>query len=225
MKKFESIIWGVVLIIVGVILGLNAAGITNFDIFFNGWWTLFIIIPSFISVIVDNDKLGGLVGVIIGSLLLLACNDVLDFETIWKFALPVIIILIGIKLICGNIFSKYKVPVDNTITEDNKYYVAFSGKDLNYSEKEFSGAELNATFGGIKLDLTNADIKDNSVIKVSAIFGGIDLIIPDNVNVIDKTNSFFGGVEDKHSKTKKEVTKDINVYITGSAIFGGVEVK
>ena len=48
MKKFGNILWGVVLIIVGVIFGLNAVGLTDINIFFHGWWTLFIIVPSFI---------------------------------------------------------------------------------------------------------------------------------------------------------------------------------
>ena len=43
MKKIESILWGLVLIVVGVIIGLNTMGITNINIFFDGWWTLFII--------------------------------------------------------------------------------------------------------------------------------------------------------------------------------------
>ena len=48
MRKIESILWGLVLIVVGVIIGLNTMGITNINIFFDGWWTLFIIVPSFI---------------------------------------------------------------------------------------------------------------------------------------------------------------------------------
>ena len=49
MKKFGNILWGLVFIAVGLIIGLNAMGITNINIFFKGWWTLFIIIPSLIN--------------------------------------------------------------------------------------------------------------------------------------------------------------------------------
>ena len=35
MKKIESILWGLVLIVVGVIIGLNTMGITNINIFFD----------------------------------------------------------------------------------------------------------------------------------------------------------------------------------------------
>ena len=45
MKKFRNILWGLVLIILGLIFGGNALGITDINLFFDGWWTLFIIVP------------------------------------------------------------------------------------------------------------------------------------------------------------------------------------
>ena len=37
MKKFRNILWGIVLIALGLIIGGNALGLTNIDIFFDGW--------------------------------------------------------------------------------------------------------------------------------------------------------------------------------------------
>ena len=56
MKNFKSIMWGLVLITLGIIIGLNAFEIINVDIFFDGWWTLFIIVPCFIGIITEKDK-------------------------------------------------------------------------------------------------------------------------------------------------------------------------
>ena len=47
MKKIENTVIGLILIIIGVIIGLNAFHITNIDLFFDGWWTLFIIAVSY----------------------------------------------------------------------------------------------------------------------------------------------------------------------------------
>ena len=41
-------LWGIVFVLFGIVLGLNALGITNINIFFAGWWTMFIIVPSLI---------------------------------------------------------------------------------------------------------------------------------------------------------------------------------
>lgn len=55
MKKVSTWLWGIVLIALGVIWGGNVLGIINVDLFFPGWWTLFIIVPCFISLFDDDD--------------------------------------------------------------------------------------------------------------------------------------------------------------------------
>lgn len=54
MKKLNGIVWGIVLVAAGILLGLNAFGITDIDIFFDGWWTLFIIVPCAVGLITDR---------------------------------------------------------------------------------------------------------------------------------------------------------------------------
>ncbi|MEE1115844.1 MAG: hypothetical protein UH851_03185, partial [Clostridia bacterium] len=38
---------------------LNAFNITDIDVFFDGWWTLFIIIPCAIGLFTEREKIGG----------------------------------------------------------------------------------------------------------------------------------------------------------------------
>ena len=57
MKQAKPIIWGIAIIALGVIFGGNAIGLFNFNVFFDGWWTLFIIVPSVISLIFEKEKL------------------------------------------------------------------------------------------------------------------------------------------------------------------------
>lgn len=99
MKKFGSLLWGLVFIAVGIIVGLNSFKVTNIDLFFNGWWTLFIIVPCFIGLFTDNDKTGDTVGIAVGVILLLCCQDILNFDILWKLLLPIILIIIGLSFI------------------------------------------------------------------------------------------------------------------------------
>ena len=46
MKKTGKIIWGVAFIAAGIVFALNAFGITHIELFFDGWWTLFIIVRA-----------------------------------------------------------------------------------------------------------------------------------------------------------------------------------
>ena len=66
MKKVSSILWGIVLVAAGVILALNAFGVTSINIFFDGWLTLIIIVPCVISLFTSHDKGGSLIGICVG---------------------------------------------------------------------------------------------------------------------------------------------------------------
>lgn len=225
MKNLNRVIWGVILIAVGVLLALNAFNITDFDIFFDGWWTLFIIIPCFTGLFTEREKTGNIIGIAIGAFLLLCCQEILDFSMLWKLIIPAIIILLGLKLIFGISFHKKADEILSKMRDngnDPKICCAtFSNNQLNYDGEIFDGAELTATFGGIKCDLRNAIIDKDCAIKVSAVFGGIDILVSDNVNVKVSSNSVFGGI------TNKTVAKSdaVTLYVTGNCIFGGVEIK
>jgi len=76
MKKLSSVIWGIVLIAGGAIFALNALNITNIDIFFDGWWTLFIIVPCAVGLFTEREKTGNIIGIAVGIFLLLCCQDI-----------------------------------------------------------------------------------------------------------------------------------------------------
>ncbi|MDD6762262.1 MAG: hypothetical protein PUD92_01270, partial [Clostridiales bacterium] len=103
MKRINSIIWGFALLAVSAVLILNTFEITSIEIFFDGWWTLFIIVPSIIGLFNGHDKTANIIGLLIGTFLLLACQNILDFDIMWKLIAPVIIAVIGIKMIFGGI--------------------------------------------------------------------------------------------------------------------------
>ena len=97
MKNKSNIMWGIILIILGIILAGKTTGLYDIDIFFKGWWTLFIIIPSIIGIISDKDKKNNIILLIVGILLLLESRNIIDFEIIWELLLPLGVIYIGIN--------------------------------------------------------------------------------------------------------------------------------
>ena len=227
MKRISDIMWGLILIIIGVILGGNALDIFNINLFFDGWWTLFIIVPTFIGLVTEKDKTGNIIGLIIGLLLLLSCRGLFDFKLIWKLIFPLIFVIIGLSLIFKNNINKEvneKIKkLNENLSSNDGYTATFSGQNLNFDGEEFKGSNLNAIFGGIKLDLRKSIINEDIVINASSIFGGIDIYIPDNCKVKIKSNSIFGGV----SNNKKCNVDDnsYTIYINASCMFGGVEIK
>lgn len=225
MKKVSNVLWGIVFVILGVVVLLNSLEITNINIFFNGWWTLFIIVPCFIDLFKNQDKTGNIIGIIIGVLLLLGCNDIINFDILWKMIVPIILVGIGISLIFKNSLKKEIKDKINDLNKKNtgkEYCATFSGQNLNFQDEEFNGCELSSIFGGIKCDLRNAKIKKENIINCTAIFGGITIIIPKDVNVKVVSTSIFGGVD---GKNKYSSDAKNTIYINATCLFGGVEIK
>ncbi len=226
MKKYKNILWGLLLIAAGVLFVLKVLNIIDFNIFFDGWWTLFIIIPCAVGIFTESDKLGNIIGVAIGVFLLLCCRDLLSFELLWKLLAPVIIIIIGLKLVISGLFgnkaNEIFVRMKDQGQNPKEYYATFSQQNLNFSGELFESAELNAVFGSVKCDLSGAVIDKDCAVKVSAIFGSITIIVPENINVKVNTNSIFGGVSNKTESIKANCP---TIYINGSCMFGGVDIK
>ena len=227
MKKFGNVLWGIVLIIIGVIIGGNSLGITNINIFFDGWWTLFIIVPCFIGLFKDNEKTGNLVGLLIGVVLLLGCQNILDFDLIWKLAFPTILVIIGLSIILrdtlgGKVSNEIK-KLNEKRNDGNSYCATFSGQNVNFDGEKFTGADLIAVFGGVKCDLRNAIIDSDVVINASSTFGGIEIYVPSNIKIKIKAIPIFGGVENKVNTTVDK--NNPTIYINGTAVFGSVEIK
>ena len=225
MKKVSSILWGLVLVAAGVIFALNAFNITDIDVFFDGWWTLFIIIPCAIGLFTEREKIGNIIGIVVGVFLLLCCQDILNFSMLWKLLIPAIIVVIGLKMVLAGLFGNKANEIMKKLKSEGKEPKAecatFSSCNLNYDGEVFEGAELSATFGGVKCDLRNAIIEKDCAIQASAIFGGIDILVPTNVNVKVNSNSIFGGVSNKTAINANAPT----IYISGTCMFGGVEIK
>ncbi|NLJ70195.1 MAG: cell wall-active antibiotics response protein [Clostridiaceae bacterium] len=240
-KNISRIIWGIALVVVGTIFALNALGLTEISIFFDGWWTLFIIVPSFAGLFSKRGKFGSLIGLIIGVVLLLSAQGILDFASVWKLLIPIIIILIGLKMIFTSTFNKNNKWTSEKIKElkNNraapvKDTAAFSTHNLDYNGQIFEGVVLDAVFGSITCDLRNAIIEKDCVISASAVFASIDIKTPDHVQVKIDSNALFGGVSDKRKKRaynkddESDKTdrsdKTFTLYVEATCVFGGVNI-
>lgn len=226
MKDYTKYIIGFLLIFIGLILGLNAFGITNINLFFSGWWTLFIIIPSLVGLINDKEKTSSLIFLIIGVWLFLAERDLIEYELLIKLLLPVILISIGLLLVFKDVLSingKEIKKINANNKESNNYIAVFGSQDLKFEDEKVENLDLKSLFGGIKLDLRDAKIEKDIVINTLSVFGGIDIYVPNDVKVKVSSTPFFGGVEVK--RKKQSSNKEITIYLNSVCIFGGVDLK
>ena len=232
--NFSSIIWGIILVAAGVIFALNAFDITDIDIFFKGWWTLFIIIPCTINLFTERDIAGNLFGIALGVFLFLCARDILDYSMIWKLLLPAFVVIIGLKMLIKGIFGRKDWDDDDDDDDDDgdetfdgegkpphTANAIFSSHRINYDGMVFHSAELNVIFGGAQLDLRKAIIEGDCKVRANSIFGGITVLVPDNVNVRVSSSNIFGGCSNKTTEHPGAHT----IYVTSNSIFGGTSIK
>lgn len=222
MKNLTKIIIGAILIACGVVYILGAFGIADINISLDGWWTLFIIVPCLNGLFTSKDKFGNFIGLAVGVLLLLAAQDAFEYDMIWKIIVPIIIIMLGIKMIVKS--TPHKDKIDNAEKGEKECMATFNSQTFDYADEEITVAKIGAVFGGANCNLTDAKIKDGSRIDLLCAFGGADIIVPENVNIKVNTFCLFGGISDK--RAIKDTNKDnVTLNINGFCMFGGADIK
>lgn len=229
MKQIRTIIWGFAIIALGVIFGGNALGCFDINIFFDGWWTLFIIVPSLVSLFTEKDKLSSLIFLTVGVLLLLAAQNVFSYEIAWKVILAVALVMLGLGIIFKAVFrnsgdrevEKKIREFDEDKTMDSQLAV-FSGSDRAYNNETFAGSNLVAVFGGVDLDLKNAKFTKDTIIRAFALFGGINISVPNDVQVKIRSRFVFGGASDERKGETGNGKHTIYIDATGG--FGGISI-
>lgn len=229
MKRITYVIVGALLIACGVVYALNIFGITDISFSFNGWWSLFIIIPCLDGLLTSDNKIGSFIGLSIGVLLLLAAQNVFDFQMAWQIICAVIILAIGVKLIVKSVApqnpkNQTACKSKNSANQDASHMAVCSEAIVDYSQKELEETKIGAIFGGAKCNFSNAVITPQSRINLLCVFGGAEIIVPKNVTI--KSNAFclFGGISDKRALEPSNAANDV-ITINGFCIFGGADIK
>ncbi len=223
-KNNQSNWVGIALIIVGVLFLLDKFTALNFGGILSEWWPAIFIIIGLIK-LQGQDRGAGLIFIVIGSLLLLTIHDIVEWNSIWRLW-PLILIFIGLSMIFKGRRSKWKLTNESTTGDEYIHSNAvFGGSERTVTSQNFKGGEAMALFGGVELDMRQAKISaDGCKIHATALFGGIEIIVPDDWNVIITGTPIFGGIDSK-SRRKSDASSGKDVYIHCTVAFGGVEIK
>ena len=232
MKKVNNYLWGILLIAIGVCWAGNTIWGWDFNIW--SWWPLLILVPCLGSLITEGPKVGNLIGIVLGFIFLPYVRDIINFSIVKGLIIPGVLVVIGLSIIFRDSWRKKFQPKNINInigvdgngpSERNtyEYNATFSSQNVAYPNNIFSGADVNAVFGSVVLDLRNAIITEDVVINCSAVFGGVEMLVPPNVNLKVSSTPIFGGVSNKNHNMA-----DPNapiVYVNATCLFGGVEIK
>ena len=217
-------LFGVIIIIFGVLLLLNSAGIADVNIgyiFSHFWPMLLIIIGAFVLLSNPASKVGGVIMLTIGivfQLKSLGYFDLFQYMSFW----PVLLILIGPWIVFG------RGPKWDTDSNDSFSALGlFSGSSVRSVSQQFQGGSATALFGGVEIDLREAQITPEQMearVEVFVAFGGIEIVVPQGWNVIIKGIPLFGGWDNKTLNKGYEPGAPV-LKLNCLVMFGGLEVK
>jgi hypothetical protein len=101
----------------------------------------------------------------------------------------------------------------------------FGGGEERITSQDFRGGEVASIFGGMEIDLRNADLAEGkATIDATVICGGLELQVLRDWRVSVQTITLFGGVENRHLQPDPQDTKG-ELTLTGTVLFGGIEVR
>lgn len=223
----------------GLIPGLILAGLgvlfllSNLDLVpVYNWWQLWpaVVIAVGIVKLVDapviGEKAAGAVMIAVGGVFLATTFgwiawDVLDF---WPLA------LIGLGLVM--LFQRLGDLEDHSrlrYTQPCQYgdgTAVFGGFQRRVTTDDYRGGDYVTVFGGGELDLRGADIQaDATAVNITAIFGGIEIKVPEHWQVVNEVVGIFGGVEDKTAQPAPGAPGVKRLVVRGVALFGGASFK
>ena len=213
----------IAVIVVGAIFLLQSLNIMHLGHFISQWWPLALIIAGVLK-LQNDDRRNGAIMFIIGLVILSATLDFINWGSIFKLW-PLAILYVGVSMLLKS-QGKPGLSFSTVSSIDDDFVQAsaiFGGVEKTIHSENFKGASVMAIFGGVELDLRDAKpIDTGCVINVTTLFGGSEIRVPENWNVIVSGTPIFGGIEDKSRGGAKD---SINVTVNCTVAFGGLEIK
>ncbi|HCS73558.1 MAG TPA: hypothetical protein DIW17_06760 [Clostridiales bacterium] len=217
-KVSNRAIFGLLLVVLGAVIILN-----NYFHFFKGfksWWPLLIIIIGLIQIVKRSASL-------LSSLIVIAIGlTFLGKNLEWisgNVVFPIILILVGLWFI----FSRFLGKTKQENLDQINYFSLFSGLETNNQSQNFQGGGVTAVFGGSEVDLRQAKLSEQGAqLELTAVFGGVEVKVPEYWQIHITGTPIFGGWENKTSYVQREGVENHPVLkINCTALFGGVTIK
>ena len=217
-----QLVLGVFVLAVGVLFTLENLGLVRAEAYLRFWPVALIAIgltKLWQARGGTGGALGGLVFTIAGLWLLLEETAVIrvSFWDMW----PLLLVLLGTYLVwqgatrpCGRRTEADAHATVNAVA-------ILGGVEYSNNSQRFRGGSLTAIMGGCELDLRQAGIQGEAALDVFAMWGGIEVRVPEDWTVISHVLPLLGGSVNK----TRAVPGAHRLLIRGFALMGGIEIK
>lgn len=224
-----GMVMGVILVLVGIAFLLGHLGIISINLW--RFWPLLVVFAG-LSHFISHRRAWGIFVMSAGVILQLNQLGITHFG--WAAFWPMMLIAVGLYVMWGSFqWGSKPVPGSTSAAGDPRTTlneaVVFGGLERRMTSQDFQGGDVTAIFGGVELDLTEANMVANeATLAITAIFGGVEVRVPPTWQVAYRGAPIFGGVEDKTRTARVDDPANPSpktLVITGAVIFGGLEIK
>lgn len=219
------LILGLFIALAGALLLLDNMGIVEARHFFR-FWPIVLILAGLARVLQSRCSDGrgrgfGFILIFAGTWLLLAKLGVADMDTdlLW----PALILLLGLNLLYREVFRRRVAPSADAADHVDGTAILGSVKRLSASQS-LRGGDATAVLGACVLDLRQSLLAaQGAEIDVFTLFGGVEVIVPDDWEIVLDGTAILGAFEDQTHQIPGPRSQ--RLVIKGLAVMGGVEVK
>lgn len=217
-----QLVMGVLIVVVGLLFTLENVGVIDGHDYLR-YWPVALIAVGLLKLWQGSGGavFGGFIFVFVGVWLLLEGMGIVTVS-LWNLW-PMILVFAGASMVWrgmhGHAVEGATVDAHSTVSA----LAVLAGVNRGNTSKTFRGGDLTAVFGGCQIDLRQAAIEGEAVIDVFAMWGGIEIKVPENWSVSGRVTPILGGYEDK-TRTVSDGTNQ-RLLVRGLVIMGGVEIK
>jgi predicted membrane protein len=218
-----QLVVGLIVIAVGVLMTLDNLQIVDASQYLR-FWPAALVVLGLVKIGHSSEGTGGAFGgflfIVIGAWLLLEQTTLvrISFWDMW----PALLVAFGVFLVWKGISS----PRRRTSVVSNDLISAMAvlgGVSRGNNSAAFRGGELTAVMGGCELDLRHAAIDGEAVIDVFALWGGIEIRVPQDWTVVSHVTPVLGGVDDQ--TRPPQTASRHRLVLRGFIVMAGVEIK
>jgi len=228
-NSYGGLVPGGIILAVGIIFLFDSLGYVRARHFLQ-FWPMILIFVGVSKLARRDSRIWGVLLLLFG--LFLQLNELGIGHFTWNQFWPLLLIGAGGLAMWSALQARRMIsgaPEESgdprTTLDEN---TVFGGVQKRLNGREFRGGRLQAIFGGIEIDLRDADLAESeAVIYANAIFGGIELRVPETWFVAARGQGVFGGFSDS-TRYAPPVDPDKpkkTLVVLGTALFGGVEIR
>jgi hypothetical protein len=119
-------------------------------------------------------------------------------------------------------FAKRAVPSRGGEESDELGLVAvFDGVEVKSRSRAFRGGSMTAWFGGVAVDLREAELAPDARLSLHALMGGIAVKVPEGWRVESNVKALLGGVDVRSAQDDPSAP---TLRVDGLAVLGGIAI-